>query len=810
MYDGVTNISSNITESIDEAVEKFLQERYEESNHILLTLVKLGHETSFTSFCVARNFLYLRVLTDAREWFARSLSMEAPFRWGYYELARLQEVENDIVAAVRNMTSFAESYAGDPVPPELNPTHIAELLRIAHRGFDIDTVPAVRLYRAINAIGVRDYLCELRIVEDDLDRRKIRDAHEKMVALMAQYTLDPWGQFALSRIQFALGLVDNAVATAMAAGATHDNSPILKTTTTHRLLEFKAFKEARAYCERELVPLLGRAHDLDCEIHGIKFRLNVLLREHSHILADCRTSGFLARIPNWLSVEALFCFALPGEQINQLDIEVATELAKFLETQWPYSLGTVLSLYQFYSCRRMWAKVVELEQRISADALFDHHEVVMRRFETLCAMSRMEEAKRFYRRYYADAELRQWEACAVLRFLAEAKMWDEAAGLLLKFIANRYDIPDGEYFLLRICRRTRLHRQIISLIEAHKGPGAPQQFEVLQDLLRDDLIIREGAREPQVREADPTSVMSPENRLLYKFAPSIRTSRDVGFLCADKAYFMSLLTFLASFVSQSNGSQNVTWYVFLAKDVPATWPAVLTGFASQIGLSLTVVTEEEFVSSDVIYVENYGIFTGGNTLSRAAFLRIYAARYLYTTGKFERACYMDSDIICQQGFADFLDLPFGDALLMARAEEPSPEVLIVTEKHGLAKMSYFNSGVLIFNFGNNNIIEHLGRAIHLSEQESDRLVFHDQCALNIAFAKRVRYLEPRYNYFLRPHRPDNGDFSSATLLHFLDKPKPWDVSYRREYRVLWLRYAEIVRMLLTRDDYNNIVMAANT
>ena len=88
-------------------------------------------------------------------------------------------------------------------------------------------------------------------------------------------------------------------------------------------------------------------------------------------------------------------------------------------------------------------------------------------------------------------------------------------------------------------------------------------------------------------------------------------------------------------------------------------------------------------------------------------------------------------------------------------------------------------------------------------------MFHDQCALNVAFAGEVQYLESRYNFFLKPNRLNNGDLSDALLLHYLDKPKPWDIAYQRDYRAEWLPYAGLVRLFLKCSDYRRIVIAGN-
>ncbi len=800
------------SDAIDIAVNRFLQERYVESNEILFSLVRKGINTSYTRFCIGRNFLHLNDYVNASEWFKRSLSSPDPFRWTYYEFARLRELENNITEATQLVEEFALSYSDDRSALELNEHHRDSLLRVAHKCFNTDRALSVPLYRALSAIGVKDYLSTLRIIESDLDQLKIEAAHEQITALMAEHTLDPWGEFALSRIQFAQGNVKLAIATAIAAADRESHNHILRTTAVHRLLEFKALPEARTQYDRLLAPLLGQSAELDKEIKGIDFRVNVLLRDHERLLAACRTPGFLAAIPNWLSVEALFNFALPGEQINELDVAVATELADFLEGQLPYSLGTILSLYQFYSRRRFWDKISELERRISDDPQFNHHEVVMRRFETLCARSMMDEARAFYEEYYANTTLRQWEACVVLRFFAEAKMWEEAAMLLKEFISSGYFFPDGDYFLLKICRRTNLHREILTIIDENRTGDIPAQFPRLKRLLQDDLVLKglKGAENTRSKNKGAGgAVISLENRVLYKAHPPKSSVRLAGFLCADKAYYMSLLTFLSSYVSNSLGNEGIEWFVFLAKDVPKTFGTILQEFAQKVNLPLEIVKEKDFVGTGVRYTENYGIFTGGNTLSRAAFLRIYAAKYLFHTGRFDRAFYIDSDIVCQRDITPFVTRPFGDALLMARLEEPSPEVRSVTEKHGIAELSYFNSGVLVFNFLAPSVIDHIEEALRISETESERLVFHDQCALNLAFAGRVDFLEPQFNFFLRPHRPDNGDFSDAILLHFLDKPKPWDISYSREYRKIWIRYAELVRVLLSDKNYNAIAAAAN-
>jgi lipopolysaccharide biosynthesis glycosyltransferase len=107
-------------------------------------------------------------------------------------------------------------------------------------------------------------------------------------------------------------------------------------------------------------------------------------------------------------------------------------------------------------------------------------------------------------------------------------------------------------------------------------------------------------------------------------------------------------------------------------------------------------------------------------------------------------------------------------------------------------------------------VECLQEAIWLSEREPERLTFHDQCALNIAFKGRAGLLDSRLNFFLRPNKPDAVEgIEDAIMLHYLDRPKPWDVAFRLETRRYWEPHAREVRAIVDEDLFRAIVAASN-
>jgi lipopolysaccharide biosynthesis glycosyltransferase len=63
------------------------------------------------------------------------------------------------------------------------------------------------------------------------------------------------------------------------------------------------------------------------------------------------------------------------------------------------------------------------------------------------------------------------------------------------------------------------------------------------------------------------------------------------------------------------------------------------------------------------------------------------------------------------------------------------------------------------------------------------LVFHDQCALNIGFKDRFGTLESKFNHFVKPDSDEPP--AEAVIVHYLDRPKPWDPAYSSKACGLW-------------------------
>jgi lipopolysaccharide biosynthesis glycosyltransferase len=769
--------------------------------------------TSYLSFCIGRNFFHLSDLVEAERWLQIAINLPPVFPWAFYELGRVYLGLNDVTGAAGWLCRFLECRETVSYHTSLNSEHRDIIISAAHHCFNVNRSAALDLYRLLDENGETDYLVQLRCAEDLLDKGQGKLAEHKIQNIQKRQPLDIWGLFALSKARHLQDDRDGALQVLLDTLDSSNRDDDLLALACHRLIEINCLAEAQNVFSRHFGELgLDR---LTPSLLGFCFRLAVSTRDHEKlkVLIDKHQSA--QKIERWLIVEAVFKLALPGDQITDGDIHITSRLVAVLEANPLSDLGTVLALFHFYARRRAWDRTDRLNQLLAGTHFEQDSEVKLRQFDYLCLRARLAEAADFVQRHYANRDLGQWESCSVMRYYAEAKRWQNAADTLISFIGRGFYFPSGEFFLLQICRKTGIHQKVIDLLDT-VTPLNEKESSNLRQLLVDDLCVQNGVStltEAGVGSNPIKDRCAHENGILIK--PIIRPdatpqsdSATVFFMCTDKAYFFSVATLLTSYRT-NNPVTNERWFVFVDQNVPSSWTEALEAMARAIGTSLEIIREHEFVTTEIAHQDTYGIFTGGNTLSRAAFFRIYAAKYLMNNTNAERAIYLDSDIICRDDLSDFRRLPFDGQLLLARAEEFSPEIRDAAVKNRLDPSRYFNSGVLQFNFSGVGMRPLIDEAVRLAECEPEKLVFHDQCALNIAFFGRTIMLDSRFNYFLRPARPENGDYGGAALLHYLDKPKPWDVTYKREYRKIWSSYAFTVRALLPADIFRDIVSAAN-
>jgi lipopolysaccharide biosynthesis glycosyltransferase len=225
------------------------------------------------------------------------------------------------------------------------------------------------------------------------------------------------------------------------------------------------------------------------------------------------------------------------------------------------------------------------------------------------------------------------------------------------------------------------------------------------------------------------------------------------------------------------------FHVVAASDAVALAGEVLGELAREAGVKIDVIDAAELVPDEAVLRRDFGLFTPGHRLSAAAYYRLFAVRHLLASTTTRRVLYLDSDTCLGPGIDGLLRFDLEGQPLAARSEQEyglrfeSRRAIIhqAARNLGVDPSSYFNSGVLVFDGAHPDAHHGLDRAIQLSLHEPERLMFHDQCALNLAFAGQVTPLPAPCNRFVRPQGATLRD--APVVLHYLEQPKPWDPLY---------------------------------
>ncbi|MGG5810051.1 glycosyltransferase [Falsiroseomonas sp. CW058] len=659
------------------------------------------------------------------------------------------------------------------------------------------------VYRLLHARGVRSTLVVLRLLEGALDRRDVEAAAPYAAELEAATAggLSTWARVALSRYHHLRR--DEARAAAVLAGIPPlaGTEPVAEAVVLNRLIESDALDAAAAR-------LAAAPEPLPPQLFAPAFRLAVWRRDAA--AADAMLDHPEARnLADWLLAEAIFRVTVPGDAAVGPRGRLLGRVHALLEAQGLRSNAVVQArIYHLLHSRR-WDELGALFEEIARTPFGTSRETLLRKLEYYCYADNTDGAEEIYQRHFGGTDLDKWEGITILRLLSELKRWDEAGRVLRTHIAKGHDFGAAVHMAMRVVRKAELHEAVLDAARE----AAPRQEPGVRDflsLVNEDLAIIRSAR------ALTTNMQGGGAGARYRSSwvlqgtepPEEEEAELCTFLCTNQRYFLSMLTFLCSFLGQAPQVGGRV-FVFLDKDVPRHWYGSVAMVAARFNRPVEVVPEADFLGREVEHRVDYGFFAQGGNLSRAAYFRLYAARWLLDRHAFRRAAYIDTDTICRGDLSGLFRLDLGDKLIAAATEDYSLDVANAAARNDLDPTAYFNSGVLLLRFDSAELRAGIEEAIRVSEKEPQRLVFHDQCALNIAFRDRVAALPPRYNFFLRPSRERNGHIEDGLILHFLDRPKPWDIVFDRTYREEWRVWALMLGSILPQGLYVDIFAAAN-
>jgi len=420
-------------------------------------------------------------------------------------------------------------------------------------------------------------------------------------------------------------------------------------------------------------------------------------------------------------------------------------------------------------------------------------------FELKCFAGDADQARSMLSEFSVE-ELSAVQKLATARFLAQQRDWARVADIMAGLLPELKTLEDSHLDLvLRAARATGTHDRFLAGLPEGIGAAAlPPDRQRLLRSLHEDRLLAEHAATPTGLPATSTPMLDFKRDLLAPWAGAAEGTRRALYYCADAAYLWPALVSLHSLLSRNPGLCQADVHLLVADECLPLATQCAELLQDHHGVALRLWSASQVVSDAHSLKTEYGMFTGGHQLAVAAYYRIFLARALAQLGEYQQMVYIDADTLVESGFGDVFELPTPEGtLIAARMEVSSPEVRKAAGVHGMSADSYFNSGILLFPACGDALLQRLDRAIAIARTEADRLIYQDQCALNLAFQGCSAALPERFNFFAGP-RDDvklrATPLGEVALLHALDRPKPWEAGYPED-RLIQRRWLDTARSL---------------
>jgi lipopolysaccharide biosynthesis glycosyltransferase len=227
-------------------------------------------------------------------------------------------------------------------------------------------------------------------------------------------------------------------------------------------------------------------------------------------------------------------------------------------------------------------------------------------------------------------------------------------------------------------------------------------------------------------------------------------------LCAcDEGYFPHAATMLCSVLEHNMGAR-----IHLFHDsISGSELDKLESFVARRG------------STIVFYEVNQAAFAGlrvDKWASIAVYFRLLAPRLLPST--LDKVLYLDCDIIVRRSLQGLWDTDISGYALagVSNYDDGARKALGLPDG-----TKYFNSGVLLINLAYWRERRVAEAATLFARENSEKMQFWDQDALNGTLVNRWIEVPPTWNWQFPGTLPENGNEFEPAVVHFTTKDKPW-------------------------------------
>lgn len=264
----------------------------------------------------------------------------------------------------------------------------------------------------------------------------------------------------------------------------------------------------------------------------------------------------------------------------------------------------------------------------------------------------------------------------------------------------------------------------------------------------------------------------------------------------DKEFAPYCSTSIASLLRTRDLEREYRIYVFY--DKLDSEDKCLLESMSQPGASVECVNVSGYIDKKLFY-------THGRQ-SIATYYRFFVGDVF---PQYDKILYLDSDIAILKDVGELYDVELGNNLLggvviyRGKPEEKRSKEEYLERTMGVTPDKYINAGILVMNlelFRQEKVQEKC-----ISYLETHRqLKWMDQDVLNGVCKGRILFLPEKWNmsqFYYDADYSDGGAMDDVAIVHYLNRQKPWWVSFRRCHLFFyqaasWTPYADSLRCQL--------------
>lgn len=631
------------------------------------------------------------------------------------------------------------------------------------------------LYALVVRFGAGSPRDAVRLAEAHLTAGDPAAAQRVLEAQQKRAPLDPWGRRALASACSLLGEHGRAVELAESVAAAHPTNQGFAGTYVDVLVR-------AGDPERLRVALEGGGPALAADAAAeLSVRLKLADGEIEAAIGVLLTAPIAVHSRLYFLIFEASYRALDAGRFDQV-LALNDRLAA-LQSGDPFV--KLLRIDVFFR-QQMWEQAAAVLDGMTEEEAA-HPNALLKRFELACFVGDSDRAMELCARLEALNMPDRQFMLPVFRYLAERRAWNELVDRALPWLHPLFDYAQIGYVLFRAAKHTGRQAEMAAAIEAIEAWQARPGLARLRAEMLCDIAVT--IADIDALERDPAVWGEPRHRQRLEARRNVlrRAQRGLGrravFFCTDRNYLCATIVALHGALACVD-LPRTDFFVVVDDDLAALCRDAVAPLA-ELGAAITVVPAAEVVESAGRLFPAYGLFTSGHSLASAAYYRIYFARHLQRLGEYDRAIYLDSDVIVRGSLQDLFDIDLAGHPIGARNEVMRPEVRRAIELHGLADGRYFNSGVLVFDLKHDRLAAGLDGAVGAIMDDETTLLYHDQCALNLGFRGDAAEIGLAWNQPVQESHGVDDIAAEAAVLHFLDRPKPWSAAYGGAASALW-------------------------